>query len=168
MLFRRFFGGRYPVTGLHATICVFFLTLCICLSSHLRAHFSLCLPICHDIDLAVVNILLCSGEPLNCFDYVAWAPSQPRDRLADEDCVALDGNKQWLVSKCSIKLPYLCELWPGGDQPPDNVIRLTKCAELQNPGELMFSFFLPYPMDIRGSLTQGKSGRSVKLIIYIY
>ncbi|PNF32703.1 hypothetical protein B7P43_G12960 [Cryptotermes secundus] len=76
-----------------------------------------------------------TGEPLNCFDYVAWAPSEPRDRLADEDCVALGGNKQWQVSRCSAKLPYLCELWPGGDQPADTTIRLTKCAELQNSGE---------------------------------
>ncbi|XP_021914249.1 uncharacterized protein LOC110827162 isoform X2 [Zootermopsis nevadensis] len=72
------------------------------------------------------------GEPLNCFDYIAWAPSEPRDRLADEDCVVLDSYKQWGVTKCSTRMPYLCELWPSGDQTADTATRLTKCTVLQN------------------------------------
>jgi hypothetical protein len=106
------------------------------ISLSLSLSLSLCLLIyLSDIHPTVVNIAPSPGEPLNCFAYVAWAPSQPRDRLADEDCVALDTNKQWLVSRCSMKLPYLCELWPGGDQPADTATRLTKCAALQSPGK---------------------------------
>jgi hypothetical protein len=75
-----------------------------------------------------------AGEPLGCFDYIAWAPSEPRNRLPDEDCVVLDRNQQWGVTRCSAKMPYLCELWPGGDQRADTATRLTQCNSLQNTG----------------------------------
>lgn len=90
---------------------------------------------CLSTGLAYSNLFY-SGEPLNCFDYIAWAPSEPRDRLADEDCVVLDSYKQWGVTKCSTRMPYLCELWPSGDQTADTATRLTKCTVLQNLGNL--------------------------------
>jgi hypothetical protein len=75
-----------------------------------------------------------AGEPLGCFDYIAWAPSEPRNRLPDEDCGVLDRNQQWGVTRCSAKMPYVCELWPGGDQRADTATRLTQCNALQNTG----------------------------------
>ncbi|XP_069674130.1 uncharacterized protein [Periplaneta americana] len=75
------------------------------------------------------------GEPLRCFEYIAWAPSQPRNSLPKEDCVALDNNKLWRVMKCSIQLPFLCELWPGGDQPIGTATRLTECAAMEEKRE---------------------------------
>ena len=97
-----------------------------------------------------------AGEPLNCFDYVAWAPSEPRNRLPDEDCVVLDRNQQWGVTRCSAKMPYVCELWPGGEQAADTATTITRCTALQNAGTLP-SRGAPYP--------QKYSDRSVTLII---
>ena len=78
--------------------------------------------------------ILIAGEPLGCFDYIAWAPSEPRNRQPDEDCVVLDRNQQWGVTRCSAKMPYVCELWPGGDQRADMATNLTRCNALQNTG----------------------------------
>jgi hypothetical protein len=84
------------------------------------------------------KIQFCLGVRLDCFDYIAWGPSEPRDRLADEDCAVLSSNRQWGVTRCSTRMPYLCEMWPGGDQAAETATRLTKCAALQNPGYLQY------------------------------
>ncbi|PSN48577.1 hypothetical protein C0J52_14668 [Blattella germanica] len=77
------------------------------------------------------------GEPLNCFGYKAWGPSEPRDRLKDEDCAVLDDRKQWRVSRCSQRLPYICELWPGGDILNDITTGLVHCSELDEESLLI-------------------------------
>ncbi|XP_054283592.1 uncharacterized protein LOC129000656 [Macrosteles quadrilineatus] len=48
-------------------------------------------------------------EPLNCFDYRAWAPGHPRSRPI-EDCVVLDSRRGWRTVDCTLKLPFICEL----------------------------------------------------------
>ncbi|KAJ9587877.1 hypothetical protein L9F63_018689 [Diploptera punctata] len=91
----------------------------------------------HDI-LHEGKFITTRGEPLTCFEYQAWGPSEPRDRLDEEDCAMLDDKKQWRVTRCSEKLPYLCELWAGGDNPKDITTGLLYCSRIKDDGLFIF------------------------------
>nr|XP_018912132.1 PREDICTED: C-type lectin domain family 4 member E [Bemisia tabaci] len=54
------------------------------------------------------------NEPLRCFPYRAWAPSEPRHKKSREDCAVIDSRNSWRVVDCKSKHPFLCELTPSG------------------------------------------------------
>ncbi|XP_044728800.1 uncharacterized protein LOC123292275 [Chrysoperla carnea] len=60
-------------------------------------------------------------EPLTCFPYRAWAPSNPKPVNKHHYCVAIDTDKMWKTVKCGMKLPFICELYPNGPFDSTNI-----------------------------------------------
>ncbi|XP_039281011.1 uncharacterized protein LOC111056023 isoform X2 [Nilaparvata lugens] len=54
-----------------------------------------------------------TGELLKCVQFRAWAPGEPHSRK-DDDCVVINPRFTWQVVPCSKKLPFVCEILPGG------------------------------------------------------
>uniref|UniRef100_T1HFU0 C-type lectin domain-containing protein n=1 Tax=Rhodnius prolixus TaxID=13249 RepID=T1HFU0_RHOPR len=57
------------------------------------------------------------GYPLNCLNYRAWAPGEPKPK-ENAKCVTLTSKMQWKITSCSRELPFLCELSPNGPYRP--------------------------------------------------
>ncbi|KAK9510043.1 hypothetical protein O3M35_004916 [Rhynocoris fuscipes] len=57
------------------------------------------------------------GLPLNCVNYRAWAPGEPKPK-DNANCVVLTSSMLWKVSTCDKELPFICELTPNGPYRP--------------------------------------------------
>lgn len=49
------------------------------------------------------------NEPLECFNYRAWAPGHPPE-VRKTGCVAITPEASWKVFNCNRKLMFICEL----------------------------------------------------------
>ncbi|XP_067002134.2 uncharacterized protein [Anabrus simplex] len=68
------------------------------------------------------------GAPLNCVEYRAWAPREPRVLNEANDCVVLNTRREWRVVNCGLKLPFLCELVMGNTN--RSITNVTMCHSL--------------------------------------
>jgi hypothetical protein len=63
------------------------------------------------------NFLTSSEEPLECFDYRAWALGNPPEIRKRPSCVVLTAEASWKIKPCNNRLPYICEISTGGPNP---------------------------------------------------
>ncbi|GAB0098054.1 uncharacterized protein DMENIID0001_137440 [Sergentomyia squamirostris] len=67
--------------------------------------------------------------PLECYAYRAWSPGFPR-RFKNTACVTITTTNSWKVVPCSLKQPFICELFPTG---PNRTVSLAKkCSITRN------------------------------------
>lgn len=78
------------------------------------------------------EFLRSNGDSLKCSIYRAWAPGHPKNRRDTQDCVALDGNKMWHVVDCKKRLPFICEIFPGGFYDYYDDYKIFECIEFGN------------------------------------
>lgn len=57
-----------------------------------------------------------SSEPLECFDYRAFAPGHPPE-IRKLSCVALTKKSSWKVISCIKKVAFVCEILASGPNP---------------------------------------------------
>lgn len=55
-----------------------------------------------------------NGQALTCTTFRAWAPGHPRRRRPNQTCCTLDSKRMWRTVDCGLKLPFICEIYPGG------------------------------------------------------
>lgn len=56
-------------------------------------------------------------EPLECFDYRAWALGHPPEIRKHPACVVITQDASWRIHFCNKKAPYICEVLTGGPNP---------------------------------------------------
>lgn len=79
-----------------------------------------------------------NSEPLECFDYRAFAPGHPPE-IRKLSCVALTQKSSWKVISCIKRVMFICEIFARGPNPfvrnlnqkcsirrPNNKIRVEK------------------------------------------
>jgi len=67
-----------------------------------------------------------NSEPLECFDYRAFAPGHPPE-IRKPSCVALTDKASWKVMSCIKKAMFVCEIFTNGPNPFVNNIH-QKCS----------------------------------------
>ncbi|XP_014253174.1 uncharacterized protein LOC106668713 [Cimex lectularius] len=60
--------------------------------------------------------------PLNCIQYRAWAPGEPKP-TKEERCGVVTPNRQWKAVPCKKRFPFICEISPSGPYRPCRKIR---------------------------------------------
>lgn len=74
-----------------------------------------------------------SGNLVNCYEFRAWGPGEPKRGRRKEKCVVIDAERNWKVVNCSKKLPFICELLPKGPFPvPDEKVADACSIDLSN------------------------------------
>ncbi|CRK93451.1 CLUMA_CG006987, isoform A [Clunio marinus] len=70
------------------------------------------------------------NEPLECFNYRAWAPGHPKD-IRKPGCVALTPDGSWKVFNCNRKLLFICEVNTSGPNP--FTVNFNQTCNIKNP-----------------------------------
>lgn len=71
-------------------------------------------------------------EPLECFDYRAWALGHPIEIRSRPACVVLTGDASWKIYSCNRRAMYICELFTGGPNPYVNNLNQTCSVKKPN------------------------------------
>lgn len=64
-------------------------------------------------------------EPLECFDYRAWALGHPPEIRRHPACVVVTQDASWKIHFCNKRTPHICEVLTGGPNPHVNNINRT-------------------------------------------
>lgn len=73
-----------------------------------------------------------NSEPLECFDYRAWALGHPLEIRTRPACVVLTGEFSWKIYSCNKRAMFICELFTGGPNPYVNNLNQTCSVKKPN------------------------------------
>lgn len=73
-----------------------------------------------------------NAEPLECFDYRAFAPGHPPEIRKPSCIVIVSGKKVWKAISCAKKIEFICELLAHGPNPYVNNLNQTCSVKRPN------------------------------------
>lgn len=77
------------------------------------------------------NFFTSNNEPLECFDYRAWALGHPPEIRKHPACVVVTQNASWKIHFCNKKAPYICEIFANGPNP--HVKNINQTCSVKKP-----------------------------------
>lgn len=73
-----------------------------------------------------------NGEPLECYDFRAWALGHPIEIRTRPACVVLTGDASWKIHSCNRRAMYICELFTTSPNPYVNNLNQTCSVKKPN------------------------------------